>query len=137
MPASGASTTEAPLSDQQEAVVPLSAAVRELFSGLRAGAADVADLVAAEAHVALGLLTSMVVSAVGAAVLAVFGLAGLAAGLATLLIEQGTAPSTAILVVALLCVIGSVSLMLNLRILARRVLFARSRAHLRGEQRGI
>ncbi len=134
MDASRANTAESPPpSGEGDAAVPLSAAVRELFSGLRAGAADVADLVAAEARVALRLLVSMVLSAVGAAVLAVLGIAGLAAGLATLLIEQGTPPSTAILVVALLCVLGSVTLVLNLRVLARRVLFARSRTHLRGE----
>jgi hypothetical protein len=132
--ASGANTPESPPpSGERDAAVPLSAAVRELFSGLRAGAADVADLVAAEAQVALRLLVSMVLSAVGAAVLAVLGIAGLAAGLATLLIEQGTPPSTAIIVVALLCVVGSVTLVLNLHGLARRVLFARSRTHLRGE----
>jgi hypothetical protein len=121
-------------SARQEADLPLGTAVRDLFSGLRAGAADVADLVAAEAHVALRLLVAMVVSAVGAAVLAAFGLAGLTTAIAVELIARGMSASTAIAVVALLCMAGSLSLAFHLRGLSRRILFGHSRGHLRGEQ---
>jgi hypothetical protein len=129
--ASRSASTDAP---DQAAVLPLATAVRELFSGLRAGAADVADLVAAEAQVALRLLTSMVLAAVGAALLAVFALGGLMAALAALLMEHGIAASEAIVAVALLCAIFGAALMFRLRVLTRRVLFARSRGHLRGEE---
>ena len=102
-----ASRSAAADATDRNAVLPLSAAVREFFSGLRAGAADVADLVAAEAQVALRLLTSMVLAAVGAAMLAVFALAGFLAALATLLMEHGIPASEAILAVALLCVFAA------------------------------
>lgn len=133
MEASRAAAAGAPPQSRREDDLPLSTAVRELFSGLRAGAADVADLVAAEAQVALRLLISMVLSAVGAGVLAVFGLAGLVTALATAMIERGVAASVAIAVVALLCVVVSALLMFRLRALSRRVLFGRSRGHLRGK----
>ena len=106
--------------------------MRELFSGLRAGAADVADLVAAEAHLALRLLIAMTVSAIGAVVLGVFGLAGLAAAAAAELIAQGISASMAIAGVGLLCIVGSLLLIFQFRGLSRRVLFGYSRNHLRG-----
>jgi hypothetical protein len=129
------SSPEAP--SQGEANPPLAAAVRELFSGLRAGAADVADLVAAEAHLALRLLIAMTVSAIGAMVLGVFGLAGLAAAAVAELIAQGISTSMAIAVIALLCIVGSVLFILQLRGLSRRVLFGYSREHLRGKLREL
>jgi hypothetical protein len=119
-------------SSRREVDPPLATAVRELFSGLRAGAADVADLVAAEAHLALRLLVAMIVSAVGAVVLGVLGLAGLASAAAAELIERGISATIAIAIVALLCVVGSLLLVFKLRGLSRRVLFGHSRSHLRG-----
>jgi hypothetical protein len=119
-------------SSRREADPPVATAVRELFSGLRAGAADVADLVAAEAHLALRLLVAMTVSAVGAVVLGVFGLAGLASAVAAELMARGISASVAIAAVALVCVAGSILLILYLRRLSRRVLFGHSRSHLRG-----
>jgi hypothetical protein len=130
--ASRSAAASAPPQSRREADLPLSAAVRELFAGMRAGAADVADLVAAEAHVALRLLIAVVLSAVGAGVLAVLGLAGLVTALAAALIERGVSASTAISVIALVCVLASILFMLRLRALGRRVLFGRSRSHLRG-----
>jgi hypothetical protein len=118
---------------QGEANPPLATAVRELFSGLRAGAADVADLVAAEAHLALRLLIAMTVSAIGAVVLGVFGLVGLVTAVAAELIARGISASMAIAVVALLCVVGSIVLIFQLWGLSRRVLFGYSRDHLRGK----
>jgi nitric oxide reductase large subunit len=121
------------LGSRQKADLPLSAAVRELFSGLRAGAADVADLVAAETQVALRLLVAIVISAVGAAVLGIFGVAGMVTALAAELIARGISVTLAIAAVALLCVAGSLSLLLLVRVLARRALFARTRRHFRGQ----
>jgi hypothetical protein len=135
MDASRSAAADVPLqSSQREADLPLPAAVHELFSGLRAGAADVVDLVAAEAHVALRQLTVMVLSAVGASVLGALGLAGLVAALATELVAWGMPPSLAISIVATLCLFCCALLILQLRALSRRVLFGISRAHLRGER---
>jgi hypothetical protein len=135
MGSSRSAAADTPLqSSPREADIPLSTAVRELFSGLRAGAADVADLVAAEAQVALRLLLSIVLSAVGAAMLAIFAVAGLLAAFATELVTRGVSLSTAIVVVALMCAVGSISLAFQLRALSRRALFGRSRSQLRGRQ---
>jgi len=135
MNASGSAAADVPLqSSQREADLPLLAAARALLSGLRAGAADVADLVAAEAHVAMRQLMMMVVSAVGASVLGVLGLAGLVTALAAELVARGVTPSLAIGGVALLCLAGGILLVLRLRALSREVLFGISRAHLRGER---
>ena len=134
MAASRSAAAEVPLqSSQREEELPLLAAVRELLSELRAGAADVADLVAAEAHVALRSLMVLVIAAIGGAVLAVLGLAALVAALATELVALGLSLSLAISVVALLCMAGSVLLMFQLRKLSRRVLFGTSRRQLRGQ----
>jgi hypothetical protein len=132
MEASRPASANAPLQPPPgEADIPLSAAVRELFSGLRAGAADVADLVAAEARVALGILISIILSAVGAAMLAVFTAGGLLVIMATELIAHGASTTMAIGAVTLVCAAGCTLLALQLRALARRVLFDRSRSHLR------
>jgi hypothetical protein len=133
MEASRSTTSPPPQpASRSETAPPLVTALRELFSGLRAGAADVADLVAAEAQAALRLLVAMTVSAVGAAILGVLGLAGLAAAAAAELIARGISASVAIGGVALLCVAASILLIFRLRGLSRRVLFAHSRDHLRG-----
>ncbi len=132
MEASRSTTPPPQAASRSETAPPLTTAVRELLSGLRAGAADVADLVAAEAQVALQLLLAMTVSAVGAAILGAFGLAGLAAAAAAELIARGISASVAIGVVALMCVAGSILLVFKLRGLSRRVPFGHSRSHLRG-----
>lgn len=133
MDASRSAAADTPLqSSPRDADVPLSTAVRELFSGLRAGAADVADLVAAEAQVALHLLVSIVLSAVGAAILGLFTIAGLLVALATEMISRGVSSTIAIVVVTVVCAVGSIALAFQLRALARQVLFGRSRSRLRG-----
>jgi hypothetical protein len=128
------SAQQPPQSSPREADVPLLAAVRDLFSGLRAGAADVADLVAAEAHVALRLLVSIVVSAVASAMLGVFVFAGLLAAAAAEMVSRGVSLSMAIMVITLVCAVGSILLAFQLRALARRVLFGHSRRQLRGSR---
>jgi hypothetical protein len=116
--------------DVQADSLPL--AVRSLLLGLRAGLADVVDLVAAEANVAIRMLVAMVVSAVGAVVLGIFALAGVAIAAASELIVHGVPIAVAIGAVTLLCAVGCVVLVIQLRRLARQALFGHSREHLRG-----
>ena len=61
-------------------------------------------------------------------------MAGLVTALAIELVARGVAPSLAIGAVALLCLAGSILLVLWLRVLSREVLFGISRIHLRGER---
>jgi hypothetical protein len=117
----------------READIPLAGTVRELFSNLRAGAADVADLVAAEAQVASHLLIGIVLSAVGAAMLGIFAFAGVLAMIATAMVERGASASSALTVLTLICASGCIFLTIKMRGFARRVLFGRTRSHLRGE----
>jgi hypothetical protein len=114
--------------------MPLVAAVRELFSGLRAGAADVADLVAAEAQVALRLLVALVLTGVGAAMLGVFTVVGILVASATALIAHGVSVTSAVITVTLACAMGCLALTFQLRALARKALFGHSRRHFRGER---
>jgi hypothetical protein len=110
----------------------LSAAVGQLLSSGRELVADAADLVAAEAQVALQMLTTLVVSAVCAAVFGVLAAAGVLAAIAMGMIECGFSGAAATGVVALICAVGAGWFVLRLRSLARRALFERSREHLRG-----
>lgn len=110
----------------------LAAAIRQLLGCGRELAADAADLVAAEAHVALQMLTALVVTAVCAAVLGVLAAAGALAAIAMGMIERGFSGAAATAAVALVCAAGAGWFALRLRSLARHVLFARSRQQLRG-----
>ena len=110
----------------------LKSAVGQLLGTGRELVADAADLVAAEAHVALQVLTALVVAAVCAAVFGVLATVGLLAALAVGLIERGISGVVATGAVALLCAIGAVWFVLRLRSLARHALFVRSRRQLRG-----
>jgi hypothetical protein len=131
MQSTGPTSPTSPLPD---AAIPLAAAVRELFSGLRAGAADVADLVAAEAQVALRLLVALVLTAVGAAMLGVFTVGGILVASATALIAHGVSVAAAVIAVTLICAVACLALMFRLRVLARKVLFGHSRHQFRGER---
>jgi hypothetical protein len=122
----------APPPEGGDGPVSLIEAVGQVFSSGRALVADAADLVAAEAHVALQMLTGLVVSAVCAAVLGVLAGAGLLAAVAMELIEGGLSGWAAACIVALACALGAALFVLRLRSLARRALFARSRQQLRG-----
>ena len=110
----------------------LTAAIGRLWASGRLLVADVADLVAAEAHVALQMLTGMMVAAVSAAVLGVLALAGLLTALGLALIEHGFSGAVAAVVVAIVCALIAAWFGLRLRSLARRSLFVRSRQQLRG-----
>ena len=112
--------------------VSLAEAIRQLLGCGRELAADAADLVAAEAHVALQMLTALVVTAVCAAVLGVLAAAGALAAIAMGMIERGFSGAAATAAVALVCAAGAGWFALRLRSLARHALFARSRQQLRG-----
>jgi len=110
----------------------LRSAIGQLLSSGRELVADAADLVAAEAQVALQMLTALVISAVCAAVFGVLAAAGVLAAIAMGMIERGFSGAAATGVVALICAVGAGWFVLRLRSLARRALFERSREHLRG-----
>jgi uncharacterized membrane protein YuzA (DUF378 family) len=124
-----------PAASMRRREAPLSAAVSDLFAGVRAMLADTADLVAAEAHVAMRLLVTMVLAAVGAAVLGVMCMVGLLGALVAELVGRGATPSLSIAIAAGVCALGSVLFGMQLRSLARRAPFDRSRAELRGDRR--
>jgi hypothetical protein len=110
----------------------LAVAIRQLLGCGRELVADAADLVAAEAHVALQMLTALVVTAVCAAVLGALAAAGALAAIAMGMIERGFSGAAATGTVALVCALGAGWFVLRLRSLARHALFARSRQQLRG-----
>ena len=122
--------TPAPAGDASSSLV---SAIGQLFGSGRALVADAADLVAAEANVALQVMTALVVSAVCGAVLGVLAAAGVLAAIAMGMIEQGFSGAAAVGAVALVCALGAAWFILRLRSLARRALFARSRQQLRGD----
>ena len=111
----------------------LATAVGHLFGSGRELVADAADLVAAEAHVALQMMTALAVTAVCAAVLGVLAAAGALAAIAMGMVERGFSGAAATGAVALVCALGAAWFVLRLRALARHALFARSRQQLRGD----
>lgn len=110
----------------------LTAAIGQLLASGRDLIADAADLVAAEAHVALQMLTALVISAVCAAVFGVLAAAALLAAIAMGMIERGFSGTAATAAVALICALGAGWFVFRLRAIARRALFERSRRELRG-----
>lgn len=110
----------------------MTGALGDLLGSGRALVADAADLVAAEAHVALQMLTGMVISAVCAAVLGVLAAVALLAAIAAGLIEHGVPAAAATVAVAIVCALIAAGFGLRLRALAKRALFSRSREQLRG-----
>jgi hypothetical protein len=121
----------APAGDSQSSLV---AAIGQVFGSGRELVADAADLVAAEAHVALQTMTALVVTAVCAAVLGILAAAGVLAAIAMGMIERGFSGAAATGGVALVCALAAAWFVLRLRSLARRALFARSRQQLRGDE---
>jgi uncharacterized membrane protein YqjE len=111
----------------------LATAVGHLFGSGRELVADAADLVAAEAHVALQMMTALAVTAVCAAVLGVLAAAGALAAIAMAMVERGFSGAAVTAAVALICALGATWFVLRLRSLARHALFARSRQQLRGD----
>jgi len=92
-----------------------------------------ADLLAAEANVAVRTLVACVVFAVAAAVLGVLGFAALLAMIAMQIVESGYSWPVALGCVFLTCALGSAALIFMLRGLTLQELFAASRGELRGK----
>jgi uncharacterized membrane protein YqjE len=105
----------------------------EIIGSLRGLVADEADLLAAEANVAVRTLVACVVVAVAAAVLGVLGVAALLAMVAMQIVESGYSWPVALGCVFVTCVLGSAALVFTLRGLTLQELFAASRGELRGK----
>ena len=112
--------------------LPLGQSISEIWGSVRALVADQADLLAAEANVAVRTLVSCVIVAVGAAVFAVLGVAALLGVIAMKIVESGYSWPAALGFVVLMCAVGSATLIFALRGLASQKLFAASRRELRG-----
>src|ERR1700682_6661049 len=82
--------------------LPLGQGVSEIWGSVRALVADEADLLAAEANVALRTLVACVIVAVAAAVFAVLGVAALLAVIAVQIVESGDSGAAAVGVAVLL-----------------------------------
>jgi len=121
-----------PDSDSAARALPLGESISEIWGNVRALVADEADLLAAEANVAVRTLVTCVLVAVGAAVFAVLGLTALLGMIAMRIVESGYSWAAALGSVFLMCAVISVVLVLALRGLARQKLFAASRRELRG-----
>jgi len=106
--------------------------VSEILGSVRALVADEADLLAAEANVAVRTLVACVVFAVAAAVLGVLGIAALLAMIAMQIVESGYSWPVALGCIFLTCALGSAALVFALRGLTLQELFAASRGELRG-----
>jgi hypothetical protein len=124
--------------DRQEAQAadrPLSPGqgVFEILGSVRALVADEADLLAAEANVAVRTLVACVVVAVAAAVLGVLGVAALLAMIAMQIVASGYSWPVALGCIFLTCALGSAALVFALRGLTLLELFAASRGELRGK----
>ncbi len=105
----------------------------ELWAGIRGLVADEADLLAAEAHVALQTLLLGIILAVAAAVFAVLGVGAVLAAIAVELVESGMTWATSLGIVFAACTACSFGLLLALRGIALKKHFARTREELRGQ----
>src|SRR2546421_510763 len=107
--------------------------VFEILGSVRALVADEADLLAAEANVAVRTLVACVIIAVAAAALGVLGIAALLAIIAMQIVESGYSWPVALGCVFLTCALGSAALVFMLRGLTLHELFVASRGELRGK----
>ena len=112
--------------------LPLGQGVSEIWGSVRALVADEADLLAAEANVAVRTLVACVIVAVAAAVFAVLAVATLLAVIAMQIVESGYSWPAALGCVFLICALSSATLIFALRGLTLQKLFAASRRELRG-----
>ena len=104
----------------------------ELWACMRGLVADEADLLAAEAHVALQTFLLGIILSVAAAVFAVLGAGAVLAVGAVELVQRGLTWTAALGIVFVVCAACSFALLLALRGVAVKKLFARSRSELRG-----
>jgi uncharacterized membrane protein YqjE len=107
--------------------------VSEILSSVRALVADEADLLAAEANVAVRTLVACVLIAVAAAVVGVLGVAALLAMVAMQIVENGYSWPAALGCVFLICALSSATFVFTLRGLTSQKLFVASRRELRGK----
>ena len=118
--------------DAATRALPLGQGVSEIWGSVRALAADEADLLAAEANVAVRTLAACVIVAVAAALFAVLGVAALLAMIAMQIVESGYSCPAALGCVFLICALSSATLVFTLRGLTLQELFAAARGELRG-----
>ena len=119
--------------DAATRALPLGQGVTEIWGSVRALVADEADLLAAEANVAVRTLVACVIVAVAAAPLhAVLGVAALLAMIAMQIVESGYSWPAALGFAFLTCALSSATLIFALRSLTTQKLFAASRRELRG-----
>ena len=121
-----------PVATESRPAPSLSELFSEMWGSVRGLVADEADLLAAEAHVALQTLLFGVVLAVASAVFAVFAAGAAFALLAFQLVEGGFTLPAALAIVLAGCAGCSVVLFLALRGIAVKRFFAASRKELRG-----
>jgi uncharacterized membrane protein YqjE len=119
-------------SDAVTRALPLGQGVSEIWGSVRALVADEADLLAAEANVAVRTLAACVIVAVAAALFAVLGVAALLAMIAMQIVESGYSWPAALGFAFLVCAVSSATLIFALRSLTTQKLFAASRRELRG-----
>lgn len=130
--ASPDNTVDAQASDDARSLPPLGQSVSELWGSVRALVADEADLLAAEANVAIRTLVACVILAVGTTVFGVLGVAALFGIVAVQVVESGYSWPAALGCVFLLCAVASAASFFALRGLSLQKLFAASRRELRG-----
>jgi len=121
-----------PVATESRPAPSLSELFSEMWGSVRGLVADEADLLAAEAHVALQTLLFGIVLAVASAVFAVFAAAAAFALLAFELVEGGFTLPAALAIVLMGCAGCSIVLFLALRGIAMKRFFAASRKELRG-----
>src|SRR3979411_646732 len=91
-------------------VLPLGQGVSEIWGSVRARVADEADLLAAEANVAVRTLVACVIVAVAASLFAVLGVAALLAMIAMQIVENGYSWPAALGLAFLVCAVSSAPL---------------------------
>jgi len=121
-----------PEAEAANRALPLGQSVSEIWGSVRALVADEADLLAAEANLAVRTLVACVILAVAAAVFAVLGVAALLGLIAMQIVESGYSWPAALGFVFLACAVSSTTLVFGLRGLTLQKLFAASRRELRG-----
>jgi len=124
MEPNGAAASQSPL--------PFGESLREVGNNVRALLADQADLVAAEAHVAMQSAIACVIMAVAAAVFAVLVVFALIGIVALALVNDGLSWLAALGIVAGVCAVVCALLLLALKGAISRKFFAGTRRQLRG-----
>jgi uncharacterized membrane protein YqjE len=112
--------------------LPFGQSVSEIWGSVRALVADEADLLAADAKLAVRTLVTCLIAAVAAAIFAVLGVAALLAMVAMEIVASGYSWPAAMGCVFIICALSSATLLFAVRGLGREKLFAACRRELRG-----